>query len=111
MEKLVWRDAFLLGDSGTCATGFSLCRFVILTEAGGDLHPQLSQKLGVFKMQLFLPGFVAVLESNYTWIYFSLSLGLSSSSFLPSWMNLSSVLIAALFFYHLLSIGVKILYV
>lgn len=62
-------------------------------------------------MQLFLPGFVAVLESNYTWIYFSLSLGLSSSSFLPSWMNLSSVLIAALFFCHLLSIGVKILYV
>lgn len=75
------------------------------------MHPQLSQKLGLFKMQLFLPGFVAVLESHYTWIYFSLSLGLSLASVLPSWMNLSSVLIAAPFFYHLLSMGFKILYV
>lgn len=83
MEKLVLRDAFVLGASSTHTTSFSHCRFVILTEGGGDLHPQLSQKLGVFKMQLFLPGFVAVLGSHYTWIYFSLSLGLSSASFLP----------------------------
>lgn len=88
MSLHLWRNAVVPdkveGASSTHTTGFSCYRLVILTEAGGKLHSQLSQKLVVFKIQLFLPGFVAVLESHYTWIYFSLSLGLSFASFLPA---------------------------
>lgn len=83
-RSLSWRG--VLGASSTHIAGFSCYRFVVLTEAGGKLHPQDSQKLVVSKMQHFLSDFVAVLESHYMWIYFSLSLGLSLASFLPSFL-------------------------
>lgn len=95
----IWRKFISLGQIGdACPDGCcrSVCWPYLLSaytpgglwsqQKQGDRHPQLPQKLSTFKMQLLFSSLLAVLEGHYAWIYFPLSLGLSSASFLPGWI-------------------------